>query len=132
MSYTITWDDGTVEVFDNVSEVDAMVQAAAANTGDATGDDLWEVGTYVYKEYADGWYSGVIATYDSGTNNYTVVYEDGETETFPADSDELDSIVENANNYEPYLPGQAVKTYGLSGTIMKFEVRIWKGDHYWS
>lgn len=104
--------------------VDEAADDGDAGTDAPTDDDPWEAGTHVYKEDR---LHGTVASYDLATDAYLVNWEDGSTETFFDDSGELDGFVENADNYEGYEPGQAVKkeTEGgwISGTITSFDVR---------
>jgi hypothetical protein len=120
--YTITWKkDGTTDTFDSISAVKTMV--------DAVTDDPWEAGTIIYKDFGeDSWLFGTVTSYDEAQQTYTVKWEDDTTATFSWDSEELDLLVVNADNYDGYDVGTKVlKQFddGLyTGTISSFEVSI--------
>jgi len=89
--------------------------------------DPWVVGTHVYKQFPDGWYLGSITGWDNKTETYTITYEDGDTETLPYDSSEIDAIVTEAENYVPYDNGTPVRKVEsgsvIDGTISGYQVR---------
>jgi hypothetical protein len=100
-TYDITWSDGSVDTYYDLDKVDQMVYDAQDNTEEATDyyDDSfqdYEIGTFVYKEFDDGWWVGNIVAYENGS--YTVRWTDNTFDNFDADSQELAEIVDNADN----------------------------------
>lgn len=68
----------------------------------------YKVGTVVYYEFDDGWYSGEITAYDASKGEYTTEWEDGDIETFSQDDPDMDLMVDQASMlddtdyYDPY------------------------------
>lgn len=90
--------------------------------------DIWEDGTKVYKDFGEqGWIVGSVSWFEPVRMMYIVLYEDGLTEDYSFGSEELDVLVENADNYEPYPIGTAVladfEEGRFSGKIINFQVR---------
>jgi len=105
--YTITWEDGSTDYYDDSAEVDQMVAWAQAdpqnNPAGATDvSGAYPAGTAV-SVFEDGeWYDGVIIKY--GSNTYTVQWdEDGEIEEVAA-GPVLDQMVEDAFGDDDEVP----------------------------
>jgi uncharacterized protein YodC (DUF2158 family) len=95
--YTIEWEDGSIDYFDNYDEVNQMVAyaqndpsigaATDAPTEDSTEDVTGEVGTFpigtpVGEKENGVWYVGTITNYSSGMYTVRWAGSDGETERF--------------------------------------------------
>lgn len=91
--YTISWiEDGELEYFDNINQVDKMVRAAEINAN----PDLYPVGTPVVDTKQDR--EGVIV--DFVNEEYRVEWSNGAIEAYTPGSD-IDAIVSAAGTLEP-------------------------------
>ena len=115
-SYYIKWDDGSVDVYDNWDLVDQMVAEANDKAGNGQGQHAhdqthpYAVGTPVYTEFKDGWYKGVVDSYDPYTGAYTVQYEDGTIYQYPPGI-EMDKMVKAASTSKRHQMNGAGKFF---------------------
>lgn len=97
--YTVTWEDGSTDYYDDSTEIDQMVAWARADpqnnpAGAADTSGAYPSGTPV-SVFEDGeWYDGVVIKY--GSNTYTIQWdEDDEIEEIAA-GPIMDQMVEDA------------------------------------
>jgi hypothetical protein len=97
--YTVTWEDGSTDYYDDSNEIDQMVAFAASDpqnnpAGAADVSGAYPAGTKV-SYFEDGeWYDGAIIKYGSGS--YTIQWdEDDEIEEIPSGA-EIDQMVEDS------------------------------------
>ena len=95
--------------------------------------ECWEVGSFVYKEFTDGWKFGFVYEYSQASFSYTIQYDDGTMESYPFGSKELDQIVNHASEYHGYEEGTQVlrEEDGAYGTILLFEADCWTYTVEW-
>lgn len=108
--YTTSWENGDVGYYDEGEDFDKMVTDAKERANNDDPEDnfdkeeavhdfteqTYDIGTIVYKEFEDGWYQGTITAYDDEAG-YTVMWEDGDEEVYPA-GQEVDQMVADAVN----------------------------------
>jgi len=96
--YTVTWEDGSTDYYDDGDKIDQMVAFAQNdplnNPAGASDAGAYPAGTAV-SFYEDGeWFDGVVVQY--GSNSYTVRWdEDDEIEQVPSGA-EMDQMVQDA------------------------------------
>jgi len=114
--YTVTWEDGSTDYYDDGDKIDQMVAFAQndpqnnpAGSGPAAG--AYPAGTAI-SMYEDGyWYDGIVVQYGSGT--YTVKWdEDDEIEQIQA-GDVMDQMVQDSMGDDDAAPDD----YDGSSTI---------------
>jgi len=107
--YTVTWEDGSTDYYDDGDKIDQMVAFAQndpqnnpAGAGPAAG--AYPAGTAI-SMYEDGqWYDGVVVQYGSGT--YTVKWdEDDEIEQIQA-GDFMDQMVQDSMGDDDAAPDE--------------------------
>lgn len=96
--YTVTWEDGSTDYYDDGDKIDQMVAFAQNdplnNPAGASNAGAYPAGTPV-SYYEDGeWWDGVVVQY--GSNSYTLRWdEDDEIEEVPSGA-EMDQMVQDA------------------------------------
>ena len=106
--YTVTWEDGSTDYYDNGDKIDEMVAYAQNDPqnnpagAEKALEGVYPTGTPV-SVYEEGeWYDGVVVQFGSGT--YTVKWdEDGEIEQIQAGAI-MDKMVEDANGDDDSPP----------------------------
>lgn len=105
--YTTTWENGDVGYYDEGPDFDQMVEDAQDTTNSGNPQDKfqsedamhdfteqkYDEGTVVYKQFEDGWYQGVILSFQDGV--YSVQWSDGEVDQYD-EGDEMDQMVADA------------------------------------
>ena len=85
---------------------------------DLTEYDPWPIGTLTLLEFQDGYYEGIITSFelseDDTVATYVVTWSDDTTDTFVNELEWMDLMVDNAEKYEPWEVG----TYVLSVVYM--------------
>eukprot|EP00536_Pseudo-nitzschia_multiseries_P002987 jgi/Psemu1/236254/estExt_Genewise1.C_420093 len=88
--YTVTWEDGSTDYYDDGDKIDEMVAYAQNDPsnnmagGSAEQSSTYPAGTQISMFEEEKWWDGVIVSYGSGT--YTVKWADGEIEEIQAGS----------------------------------------------
>ena len=98
--YVIRWSDDTIDTFLAGPDMDEMVM----NGQYIPYDDMYPVGTYVYKDFDGLWYWGTVEYNDNGF--YTILWEDGERSEHVSGI-ELDELVANA-----YAANSGMRPFG--------------------
>jgi hypothetical protein len=95
---------------------------------------LHAIGTRVSIIFPNGWRYGVITGYTRDQSSYIIEYEDGSTETFPVDSEFIESMINQADNYVPYPVGTEVyrEMDEVFGTITGFDNGNWIYTIQWN
>jgi len=107
--YTVTWEDGSTDYYDDDDKIDQMVAYAQndpqnnpAGAGSSAGAYPSGTAVSVYEE--DQWYDGVVVQYGSGT--YTIKWdEDGEIEQVQA-GPVMDQMVQDAFGDDDAAPSE--------------------------
>lgn len=136
--YTITWEDGSTDYYDDSAEVDQMVAWASSDpqNNPAGAEDVsgtYPAGTEVSVFEEGKWYDGVIIKYGSG--KYTIQWdEDDEIEEIPA-GDYIDQMVADAfgdddappEGYEESLipPADPTVSIGMDVSYYDDEDEMW-------
>ena len=75
--YTVQWEDGISETYDDLAQMEQMVTAATDHSdSDAVKDakQRYPLGTSVYEKFAFGWYKGEVTGFEDGV--YEVTWSD--------------------------------------------------------
>mmetsp|Transcript_23306 Transcript_23306/g.64664 ORF Transcript_23306/g.64664 Transcript_23306/m.64664 type:complete len:482 (+) Transcript_23306:82-1527(+) len=105
--YTVTWEDGSTDYYDDGDKIDEMVAYAQndpennINGGSTKQSQTYSAGTPVSMFEEGEWYDGVVVKYGSGT--YTVKWADGEMEEIQ-DGAIMDQMVQDAGGDDDAPP----------------------------
>jgi hypothetical protein len=108
--YTVTWEDGSLDYYDDYDQIDQMVAYARNDPNNSGSGTTYPLGTRVGEREDGIWYVGTITSHHNG--QYTVRWDgtDGETERF-ASGPLLSQMVADASKAEAALAnGSAVTT----------------------
>ncbi|KAG7343363.1 hypothetical protein IV203_021308 [Nitzschia inconspicua] len=124
-NYTIRWEDDEIVVYTDMQQVDEMVSNAYLDDDDEEEDDdddddddytdlslynPWPTGTFVLMEFTSGWYEGEISSFEKVNETYAfyqIDWTDGTTGQY-SDLVDVDEMVQNAQEYEPWPDGTPV------------------------
>jgi hypothetical protein len=130
-TYEVTWNDLSTKTYSNLEKIDQMVQYAMGDDGVEGGDDgygdddqgdydYYPIGTIVYADFDDGWWTGHVVSY--AEDYYVVRWTDDTYDNF-LPGPEMDEMVENTQ----YLSFEESGIFPIGTQVYE----QFYGDWYW-